>query len=408
KEAPEKPVLTEEDEAYLQRIVSEGAPPPLPDRPTVILDSGEKVVGKDAQIALMAGADQIPLPTSPPAEASDKGGENLTVEEKKKRDYWSYLPAIPKIKRLITPQDRSKERAAISLQSAADALKAGEAPTATEQKGEEKSEEDDLTSILDQLNLAAVNNRVFSFSKESQELLDKFKVVLKDLMNGIPTAYDDLEKLLTGSEKQLNKMFEGMPPFLQTLIKSLPAKMTAALGPEILAAASEKPGADAKTFGEADTSSSSKKKKSTSSGARIPSLKKLVSQQGAVASMLRAILNFLKLRFPVFMTGTNILMSLAIFILLFVFWYCHKRGREVRLEKEAARSAESASPVSSDSELSASDILEPVKTPAGEKHEPPIIINEDPAVPDKPSATVQDLPSVLDLPDPKSVALPKS
>jgi len=32
--------------------------------------------------------------------------------------------------------------------------------------------------------------------------------------------------------------------------------------------------------------------------------------------------------------GTNVLLSLALFVLLFVFWYCHKRGREVRLAKE--------------------------------------------------------------------------
>merc|ERR1711939_346319 len=55
---------------------------------------------------------------------------------------------------------------------------------------------------------------------------------------------------------------------------------------------------------------------------------------GAVVSMLKAIMNALKLRWPAFM-GTNVLLSLGLFVLLFVFWYCHKRGREVRLEREA-------------------------------------------------------------------------
>jgi hypothetical protein len=145
--------------------------------------------------------------------------------------------------------------------------------------------------------------------------MEEFTLILKDIVNGVPTAYDDLEKLLTRQESQLTKMFGAMPPFMQTLVKSLPAKFTATLGPEFLAATSEKPGADAKMMNAAGAGKQSsastpagKKKKS-----RIPSLKSLVSQQGAVASMLRSILNFLKLRFPAFMTGTNILMSIAVF-----------------------------------------------------------------------------------------------
>ena len=39
---------------------------------------------------------------------------------------------------------------------------------------EAKKEEEEMTSVLEQLNLAAVNNRVFSLSKESQELLRKY------------------------------------------------------------------------------------------------------------------------------------------------------------------------------------------------------------------------------------------
>lgn len=161
-----------------------------------------------------------------------------------------------------------------------------------------------MTSILDQLNLSAVNNRVFSFSKESQKLMEDFTQILKDIVNGVPTAYDDLEKLLTQSEGQLTKLFAAMPPFLQALVKSLPAKMTASLGPEILAATSEKPGFDAK----AAASGAGKAKRS-----KIPSVKSLVSQKGAVATMLRSIVNFLKLRFPAVLTGTNVLMSLAVF-----------------------------------------------------------------------------------------------
>jgi hypothetical protein len=165
-------------------------------------------------------------------------------------------------------------------------------------------DKEDIATILDQLNLSAVNNRVFSFSKESQRLLDEFTQILKDLVNGVPTAYDDLEKLLTRSDSQLSGLFEKLPPFLQNLVKSLPAKMTSAIAPGLLAAASEKPGADAQMMSNA---SGSKQK------LKIPSLKKLIAQQGAVTGMLRTILNFLKLRFPTLLTGTNVLLSLALF-----------------------------------------------------------------------------------------------
>ncbi len=102
------------------------------------------------------------------------------------------------------------------------------------------------------------------------------------------------------------------------------------------------------------------------------SLKDLVTKPGAVVSLLKAIMNALKLRWPAFM-GTNVLLSLGLFgmsfiyptpsilflsfslllergvgsikltgsiVLLFVFWYCHKRGREVRLEREAKAASE--------------------------------------------------------------------
>ena len=158
--------------------------------------------------------------------------------------------------------------------------------------------------MLDQLNLAAVDNRVFSFSAESQKLLEDFKLVLKDIVNGVPTAYDDLVKLLTDSESQLQKIFADLPPWLQTLVKSLPAKMKSFMGPEILAAAAEKPGVG----GVQSSTSDTKAKKG-----RLPSLKKMVSQRGSIAATLQTILQFLKFRFPSFMLGTNVLLSLSIF-----------------------------------------------------------------------------------------------
>ncbi|TLD37539.1 hypothetical protein E2P81_ATG04351 [Venturia nashicola] len=391
-----QPVLNDEDEKFLEKITSEEAPPPLPERPVVILDNGGKVVGKCAQTALMAGANEIPLPTSPTLEGELNEGKideskDASADGKKKKDYWSYVPNIR------FGKGKGKEAAAAQLQAAADAVKSGEKTTIEEDiaAAEAKKEQEDMASILDQLNLSAVNNRAFSFSKESQKLMEEFTQILKDIVNGVPTAYDDLEKLLTQSEGQLTKLFAAMPPFLQALVKSLPAKMTAGLAPEILAATSEKPGFDAKMA--AAGSAGAKKARSN---LKIPSLKSLVGQKGAVATMLRSILNFLKLRFPAVLTGTNVLMSLAVFLLLFVFWYCHKRGKETRLAKEKEAGSDGESNYAS--EMDESTVLE---KEAGDV-EPPIKLNDSLVLEEKPSAALENLEDVLNQPEPSKVPLP--
>lgn len=410
------PVLNDEDEKFLEKITSEEAPPPLPERPVVILDNGKKVVGNCAQTALMAGANEIPLPTSPPVEGELREGkidesQDGSVNAKKQKDYWSYVPSIRfpgKVSDsetfkawLTSDKGKGKETAASDLQSAADALKSGDKTTIEEDiaAADAKKEQEDITSILDQLNISAVNNRAFSFSKESQKLMEDFTQILKDIVNGVPTAYDDLEKLLTRSEGQLTKLFAAMPPFLQALVKSLPTKMTAGLAPEILAATSEKPGFDAKM---AAASSAGAK----NLGSKIPSLKSLVGQKGAVATMLRSILNFLKLRFPAVLTGTNVLMSLAVFLLLFVFWYCHKRGKETRLAK--AKDQLSAEDAGSDGDSNyASELDESATLEKGSDDvEPPIKLNDSLALEEKPSAALEDLADVLSQPEPSKVPMP--
>lgn len=395
----QSPVLNEDDEKFLEKITSDEEPPPLPARPTLILDNGDQVRGEEADLV---GADQVPLPTSPPAEEPGDKGEapaDKDGKDNKRTNYLSYIQQIPSVQlpNFAFSKDRSKERAGADLASAAEAVKEGKDLTQERTEVDQEKEKRDIASILDSLNLGAVNNRVFSFSKESQKLMEDFNQILKDIVNGVPTAYDDLEKLLTRNQQQLQKMYGNMPPFLQTLVKSLPAKMSTTLAPELMAAMSEKPGADAKKMEEMAGEAQKQKKKAKR---KVPPLKNVVKQQGAVAGMLRSILNFLKMRFPAFMTGTNILMSLAVFLLLFVFWYCHKRGRETRLEKEKL-AAEADDGDETVSELEESAVLE--KTEDGE---PPITIHTDPAAGDKPSTSVSDLPDVLSQPEPKEVPLP--
>jgi hypothetical protein len=401
-----EPVLDEEDEKFLERLAAiasepEGTPPPLPGRPAVVVDEkGQQKVGKDAQEALMDGADKIALPNSP-AEKRPLSSYFALPKFGKKTDKEQDATARDKKGKGKVTQAERNELADILLAAAQKSKSAEEA--------EVKKETEDLTKILEELNMSAINNRVFSFSKESEELLHKFTLVLKDIVNGAPTAYNDLEKLFTDYDAQLKKMYGGLPPFLQNFVKSLPAKMTATLGPELLAASAEKPGFDAKMRAAGE---GSKSKKSRLPGVpKIPSLKQLVSAQGAVATALRSIVNFLKFRFPALATGTNLIMSLAVMILLFVFWYCHKRGREVRLEKErlaaegaSAEASGTSSAVASDDDSVFGDrktqkksaTSAPVPRVEGEPREPTIIKDDK----EEGKVTVADLPDVSKLPEP--------
>lgn len=161
---------------------------------------------------------------------------------------------------------------------------------------------------MERLNLAAENNRVFSISDETRELLRKFNLVLKDLINGVPTACHDLESLLTNGHKQLQQTYNDLPGFLKKLIKQLPDKVTDTLGPELLAAAAEKAetsGVNIENVGKAAAAASKM-------GFKTPNLKELVGKPTAIVGMLRSIVAFLRARFPAIMS-MNVLWSLALF-----------------------------------------------------------------------------------------------
>ena len=217
----EAPVLSEEDEQFLNRITSDENPPPLPPRPgSSQLDEAPKI--KDAQTALMDGAQNISLPETPQEVTEEpKMIADTETTPKKSKYYWSWLRR--------DSRDLNKETAADSLAEIAQSVKDADAQPDEDnvvEAVEAKKEEEDMAIVLEKLNLAAVNNRVFSISDETQELLIKFNLVFKDLINGVPTAYDDLEKLLTNGDRQLQKTFNTLPGFLQKLIERLPETMT--------------------------------------------------------------------------------------------------------------------------------------------------------------------------------------
>lgn len=131
----------------------------------------------------MDGSHNIPLPDVPDtpdgvlttAESEDIDQENAKgkqKEGKKSKSKWSFLRRDSRdVKR------KNKEATAADLMSAAEGLKSADAQPNddhTVSDPEAKKEEEEMTSVLEQLNLAAVNNRVFSVSKESQELLRKY------------------------------------------------------------------------------------------------------------------------------------------------------------------------------------------------------------------------------------------
>jgi len=318
----ETPVLNEEDEEFLNRITSEENPPALPPRPEQLdVEHGGVPPVRDAQTALLDGAQNIPLPETPQSELTERRSMFAdTAAALDPRTTWSWLRR--------DSRNWKRETTASDLSDIAQGLKDADAQPNEDnlvEDAEAKKEEEDMAIVLDKLDLAAVNNRAFSVSAETQELLQRFNQVLKDLMKGVPTAYDDLEKLLTTGDDQLQKTFNSLPSFLQKLIAKLPGSMA----PGLAAAAHERAEQSGINMENAGKAAAAAKKM----GIKTPSLADLTGKPAAIASLLRSIIMYLRARFPAFM-GMNVLWSLAMFVLLFVFWYCHKRGKEVRLEKE--------------------------------------------------------------------------
>lgn len=183
----EAPVLNEEDEAFLARIESEGTPPALPERhaprlpqrPQDLPEVGD-TTGNNAQLALLDSSQNIPLPDAPDTpedvltttEPDDiDQGKDKGKQKEIKKSKWSFLRRDSR-----DTKRKNKERTATDLMSAAEGLKAADAhpnEDRTVSDPEAKKEEEEMAAVLEDLNLAAVNNRVFSISKESQELMRK-------------------------------------------------------------------------------------------------------------------------------------------------------------------------------------------------------------------------------------------
>ncbi|ETS83252.1 hypothetical protein PFICI_05128 [Pestalotiopsis fici W106-1] len=304
------PLLDQEDERFLERMVSPDAKydddddvesrPPLPPRiptPVMTWDSDSESF------------------TTPAGKGKGKEIDTLDTAPKPGNKRFS---VITNIGRSISMRRKPTEKSGL------------QPPHLQDPAREVVREVTDINKVLDDLNLSAQNNKVFSLSAESTEMVRKFNLVLKDIVNGAPTAYQDLVNLIEDRDGILAKNYEKLPKSLQKLVTQLPTKLSSTLAPELLAVAAEAQG-----LNKADAAAQGGLKGAAKSFLTPKSLQDLVTKPGAVAGLLKSIVNVLKTRWPAFM-GTNVLWSISLFLLLSVLWYCHKRGREVRLEKEAA------------------------------------------------------------------------
>lgn len=120
-ENSETPVLTDEDEEFLQRIASEGTPPPLPARPQNLSVAGE-TYGNDAQLALIEHARNTPLPEVPdtPDEGTPvKEGKGKEKAKSEKRPLtWSFLRRDSR-----DSKSKARQTTALDLHSVAEGLK---------------------------------------------------------------------------------------------------------------------------------------------------------------------------------------------------------------------------------------------------------------------------------------------
>lgn len=371
---PKSPVLNDEDEKFLERVTTKDKDITTIISPTEISDQGESkesdTSNEDVQAVLPETqpvadpAESVPddqqaptlpsrpkakksnfveLPSQEEAEAATKSFADATQSAKEREDkktWASYLPAVPSLSKGSSPTSPQTDTDGRTWAQYASSIVPSNIPSlpalpaswtrskdakrepvlnedgSINEEATKEKEEKEVSVLLDNLNLSSINNRVFAFSEESQKLYERFVQVLKDTMNGAPSAYEDMEKLMKDAGPTIERQWSAMPPFVQALVKSLPAKFGASVAPEVLAAMSEKPGNDAKAKNAAsekvdnggDPSLKSKKKRQT-----VPGLKSLVKKQGLAATLLQNITTFLKTRFPFLMSATNVVMSLAVF-----------------------------------------------------------------------------------------------
>jgi hypothetical protein len=278
-ESPRNPVLHPDDERFIEELLSnddgdDEPGPPLP--PRVNVADLDWPSDNDAASSSSAAPDSK---TKSDDDTADKDGEKGGDKAEKKQNRLSMF---------FTRQKKSDT---------------GLKPDSDVGEKEAEREKHDLRRVLDRMNLSAKNNKVESLSNDMSVLLQKFTQVFKDLVNGVPTAYDDLAKLVEDRDGTIAKGFDKLPSSLKKLVMQLPEKVTTSLGPELLAAAASSQGIK---------TDSKDGMKGTAKKMFLPNnIMELVTKPGALVAMLRTIVEALKTRWPAFL-GMNVLWSVAL------------------------------------------------------------------------------------------------
>ncbi|KAI0015559.1 hypothetical protein F4780DRAFT_68129 [Xylariomycetidae sp. FL0641] len=318
------PFLDDEDERFLERLASPEAvpnhdddetPPPLPPRiKTPVIDFSET-----SSLASNGKPDGLSKDSE---KGKPKAADEGTAAPAKPKKAFSFVTSLPRSFSLRRkPSEATRKKI--------EANQAGLAPTLEVPESEAEREQREMARVLGDLELAARDNTAFSLSRESAEMARRFTQVLRDLTAGVPTAYGDLVALIEDRDGAIARAYDKLPSGLKKLVAQLPDKLTSSLAPELLAVAAEAQGLATAEATEGGVKEAAKRLLTPQN------MKELVTKPGAVAGLLRGIVNALKARWPAFM-GTNVLWSVAVFLLLSMLWYCYKRGREVRLEQEEA------------------------------------------------------------------------
>ncbi|KAL2264357.1 hypothetical protein VTK26DRAFT_5783 [Humicola hyalothermophila] len=341
-------ILNDDDERFLERLVSnsdddddddddddEGPPPPLPPRP------------RTPNLTWDSDSDSfrnLRREGAPP-------GETSTATKAKKPSRLSRLfhrkPPSTSTTTLSVPSGpvppREAEREWADLNHVLSRLDLN-LPPAEPTSSVDPSDPSTTTTTTKSNSPSKTKRLALTASSEVQSLLRQFLLVLKDIMRGAPHAVDDLVALLDGRNGALRRGFDRLPSSLQKLVTQLPKKLTASFGPEVLAAAAAE--REAKGGGGLGR-------------LLLPgSVGELVMTPAIIKAMLKAIVNALKVRWPAF-AGTSMLWSTAVFLLLFVLWYFHKRGREEREKQEAAEAERKGVEGENENESSAVVVVQP-------------------------------------------------
>ncbi|KAF8678263.1 hypothetical protein RHS04_05257 [Rhizoctonia solani] len=332
-QALKEAALDKKDEQFLSEAIERSPPPPEPSTPATTVDS-----------------------------LFEENKSDWSKEKERKSEPWAQtIKRWGSLGRASSSNSVSKKSDTLPTPSISQPATPGEAhkpltlndPTANPATHEPEltKEQKDLAEVLDSLNMQAGQQGIAFTTPDTKALLQQFTQIIKDLVNGVPTAYNDLIEFLESSSTQLSKEWDSLPSSFQKLIRSLPL----GIPPDVFAAMTA--AAAAPTTGD-QSQAETAPKSSAGPGSKFNPMSFFTKTNPKTGTKSRTLPGPGQTRFPL-LAGTNALMSMGISILMLLLWYCHKRGKEVRLQKEAE-----------DAKLEAKDAPELVKDAGDEDPKP--------------------------------------